>query len=454
MPAKAWIQAVGSSARELSEQISRCLTETGVAIGDRDAAATVDTGILVFERVDPPLLDLIRGCARGVAGRLLSISTQPDSLDVQATWSVLAAGAADVWTCCGVTTAWVSQLCKRLERWRLVDQLLESPLVRKNLIGESPLWKSCLSQLIETACFTASTVLISGESGVGKELAARLIHSLDNRQRKGELVILDCTTIVSELAGSEFFGHERGAFTGAIGHRDGAFALAHGGTLFLDEVGELPLHLQAQLLRVIQEKKYKRVGGNVWHKTDFRLVCATNRNLEEEVAAGRFRNDLYFRLAGCLIRLPSLKQRPEDILPLARHFLTEHLTDGEAPELHEPVKDFLQRREYPGNVRELRQLISRIASRHVGDGPITVGDIPEAERPQPSEMARPWMDETFETAIRRALCLGIGLKDIGQNATETAIRIAVSEENGNLQRAAKRLGVTDRTLQIRRANRK
>src|SRR6185295_226461 len=150
----------------------------------------------------------------------------------------------------------------------------------------------------------------------GKELLARVIHALDPRPDKGELVVLDCTTIVPELSGSEFFGHERGAYTGAVGPRDGAFALAHGGTLFLDEIGELPLALQAQLLRVVQEGTYKRVGGNAWHKASFRLVCATNRDLKEEVARGRFRGDLYHRLATNASRLPPLRDRVEDILVL------------------------------------------------------------------------------------------------------------------------------------------
>src|SRR5678816_1272096 len=139
--------------------------------------------------------------------------------------------------------------------------------------------------------------LIAGESGTGKELVARLIHALDRREPKGPFVVLDCTTVSPELAGSEFFGHERGAFTTAVTAREGAFAMADGGTLFLDEVGELPLTLQAELLRVIQERVYKRVGSNIWKQVNFRLICATNRNLLEEEARGAFRRDFYYRLA-------------------------------------------------------------------------------------------------------------------------------------------------------------
>ncbi len=225
--------------------------------------------------------------------------------------------------------------------------------------------------------------------------------------------------------------------------------MADGGTLFLDEVGELPLPLQAQLLRVVQEGTYKRVGGNAWLRTRFRLVCATHRNLLEEVAAGLFRADLYYRLATVTCRMPALRDRPEDILPLFRHFLAEAIPGGEAPELDEPVRELLLRRPYPGNVRDLKQLAARIAYRHVGPGPVTLGDLPEDERP--AEGCGAWPDAEFEVSIRRALEQGVGLKDIGRLASETAIRAAVNAEEGNLQRAAQRLGVTDRALQMRKA---
>src|SRR4029450_8247587 len=160
--------------------------------------------------------------------------------------------------------------------------------------------------------FSQVSVLIVGESGTGKELIARLIHDLDQRRDKGDFVVVDCTTIVPELSGSELFGHERGAFTGAVGTREGAFALADGGTLFLDEVGELPLPLQGQLLRVVQARMYKRVGGNHWHRTEFRLVCATNRDLAREVERDAFRSDFYYRIANWPCRLPPLGERRGD----------------------------------------------------------------------------------------------------------------------------------------------
>jgi transcriptional regulator with GAF, ATPase, and Fis domain len=151
-------------------------------------------------------------------------------------------------------------------------------------------------------------------------MVARLIHNLDSRPGKGNLVVLDCTTVVPSLSGSEFFGHDRGAYTGAVLERKGAFELADGGTLFLDEVGELPAPMQAELLRVVQEGTFKRVGSNLWRKSEFRLICATNRNLEEEQEVGTFRSDFYYRIAGWKLRLPSLRERPDDIVALFLHF--------------------------------------------------------------------------------------------------------------------------------------
>jgi transcriptional regulator with GAF, ATPase, and Fis domain len=272
----------------------------------------------------------------------------------------------------------------------------------------------------------------------------------DGRQPRRELMTVDCGALVPELSGSEFFGHERGAFTGAHTMRDGAFALADGATLLLDEIGEIPLLMQAQILRSIQEKTYKRVGGSVWQKADFRLVSATNRDLEDLVGRGQFRLDLYYRIAGCVFCTPPLRDRREDILPLASHFLSRILSK-EPPEFDAHVSEFLVNRSYPGNVRDLRQLVQRIAIRYPGAGPITAGDLPEEDRPTPDGSIRVWPDERFERSIGEAITLGTSLKEISQTTARTAIRIAVDSENGNLRRAAVRLGITDRALQMRRA---
>jgi transcriptional regulator with GAF, ATPase, and Fis domain len=364
---------------------------------------------------------------------------------------LLYAGASDVLAWPGACDC-ASLLAAKLERWQQIDEQLQTPYIRERLVGRSLAWIRALRQIVELAQFADAPVLITGESGTGKELAARLIHALDPRVANQQLVVLDCTTIVPELAGSEFFGHERGAFTGAAGARDGAFALAHKGVLFLDEVGELPLSLQAQLLRVIQERTYKRVGGNAWQQTEFRLVCATNRDLHREVAEGRFRQDLYYRIASCVCMLPPLRDRIDDILPLARHFMRELRPEEDLPDLDEPVNAYLVKRPYPGNVRDLKQLVTRMLYRHAHCGLITIGDIPEDERPSLDEQSIDWRDDYFERAIQRALITGAGLKEISRAAEELAVQIAVRNEKGNLQRAANVLGVTDRALQMRRAN--
>ena len=317
---------------------------------------------------------------------------------------------------------------------------------------------SAIQTFERPARFGASPVLLGGESGTGKELVARLIHTLDPRPDKGELIILDCTTVHRDLSGSEFFGHERGAFTNAVAARDGAFAMADGGTLFLDEVGELPMPLQAELLRVIQEGTFKRIGGNVWQHTRFRLVCATHRDLLREIEAGTFRRDLYYRLAGGICRLPRLAERRQDIPQLVRHFLAERW-GAEAPEVDPAVLEFLTQGDYPGNVRDLRQLVGRIALRHVGPGPITQGDVPEDERPGEGlngdgPEGPPDPEPAFEEAIRLALARGASLKKIVNGVGDTAVRLAIEAAQGNVHRAAKRLGVTDRALQLRRAARK
>ncbi len=384
---------------------------------------------------------------------MLAVALCEDALRGCRPWQLLQAGAADVLG--GRLEGGFGQsVAERVGRWRAVDELVDSPLVQNNLVGRSPRWMIALRQIVEAAHFTGSSLLITGESGTGKELVARLIHSLDRRENKAKLVVLDCTTVVPDLSGSEFFGHERGAFTNALESRDGAFALANGGTLFLDEVGELPLRLQAELLRVVQERTYKRVGGNQWKQTDFRLVCATNRDLLMDEAQGRFRRDFYYRIAAFPIRLPPLKERPEDVIPLAMHFWRQLRPQEEVPEFEAPVRDYLLTKDYPGNIRDLKQLVTRMSFRHVGNGPVTVGDIPEEDRPPAEAGTSDWRDAALERALRRALARGMSLKEIGRGAEDEAERIALQDEEGNLQRAARKLGVTDRALQMRRANRR
>ncbi len=453
MALEAWYEAFGSGTSDLAETLREALERMGITLCPRVRDAPVRPGIVLFEEMNRHLSETLGRASRGGQNRVLVIAARPEALPSHGPWQLLHAGAADVlvWD---PAPGFAVGVARRLERWAAVDQCLASPAVQDEIVGRSPVWLSLIREIIEVARFTDAPVLLLGESGTGKELLARLIHQLDARPKERELVVLDCTTIVPDLSGSEFFGHERGAFTGAVAPRDGAFALANGGTLFLDEIGELPLALQGQLLRIIQEHTYKRVGGNAWQRTEFRLVCATNRDLMGQIAAGEFRADLYYRIAAYTCKLPPLRERPEDILPLFRHFVRQMRPDGNPADPSDPVRDYLMGQQYPGNIRELKQLASRILCRHVGSGPITVGSIPQGERRAAETGAGDWYDAHFDRAIRRALALGIGLKEIGRVATETAIGIAVEAEGGNLQRAAAKLGVTDRALQMRQANRR
>jgi transcriptional regulator with GAF, ATPase, and Fis domain len=404
--------------------ISRSLAEAGLPIAPTLRPAFQGHGILCFSEISHGLFSLLEEAGRRSDRHVIALAARPAALDAGAAWRLLEAGAADVLAWRDPATA--EHIQAKLERWWAVDELV-------------------VRQVAEAARFADAPILLMGESGTGKELLARVIHHFDGRERRGEMVTVDCTSLVPELSGSELFGHERGAFTGAIASREGAFALADGGTLFLDEVGELSAVLQPQLLRAVQEGVYKRVGGNAWQGTDFRLVCATNRDLEELVGLGQFRSDLYHRLAGWVFRTPRLCDRRQDILPLATHFLRRIPGMADPPEMEEPVQQFLLNREYPGNVRDLRQLVHRIGNRHAGTGPITAGDIPEQDRPV-GTASPSWPDGDFENSIRQALAVGAGLRQITEAARRAAIRITVQQEQ-SLQHAAKRLGVTDRILQ-------
>ncbi len=227
------------------------------------------------------------------------------------------------------------------------------------IIGQSNTLKKVLQQ-VELVAETEATVLILGESGTGKELVARAIHARGNR-RGHPLIKVNCGAISDELFESEFFGHVKGSFTGAIKDRLGRFELANGGDIFLDEVGEIPLSLQAKLLRVLQEKQFERVGDTRTRSLDVRIIAATNRDLEKEVEAGRFREDLYYRLSVFPIKVPPLRKRIEDIVPLARHFLAKGAARMkiDPPRLTQSDILRLQEYEWPGNVRELENAIER-----------------------------------------------------------------------------------------------
>ena len=235
-----------------------------------------------------------------------------------------------------------------------------------------------LFRQMDRAATSDITVLVLGESGSGKELVARALHEKGGRAA-GPFVALNCAAVPEALQESEFFGHERGAFTGATERRRGRFEQADGGTLFLDEVGELSPALQAKLLRVLQERTFQRLGSTTDIRSDFRLIAATHRDLSADVAAGRFREDLFFRIAVFELEVPSLRARPDDIPLLTsvfiKRFARMHNASAPVPEMAAPVLDVLMRYDWPGNVRELSNAVQR-AVVAAGDRPITVADLP------------------------------------------------------------------------------
>ena len=244
------------------------------------------SGIVFFEKADSRLHDFLRKVSQKGLHRIIAVAIE-GGLSGSEVWKLLQNGAVDAFSL-GKSLDLGGEIAARWAHWAEIDKIIRSPRVAQNLIGRSAVWIKALRQIINMARIPNASILITGESGTGKEFIARLIHTLDAKRGENNLVVLDCAAIVPELSGSEFFGHERGAFTGAVTQREGAFALANSGTLFLDEVGELPIALQAELLRVIQEHTYKPVGGNTWKKTDFRLVCATNQNLLEQEERRKF----------------------------------------------------------------------------------------------------------------------------------------------------------------------
>ncbi len=234
------------------------------------------------------------------------------------------------------------------------------------LVGKSRKMRQIFG-ILEKISPSLATVIIEGQTGTGKELVARAIHQHSLRKEK-PFVVFDCSAVAPNLIESELFGHEKGSFTGAIKDRKGAFEAANGGTIFLDEIGELTLDLQPKLLRALEQREVRRVGANEPVKVDVRVVCATNRSLSEEVTAGRFRQDLYYRLSVVKVHLPSLSERPEDIPLIIEKFLTEgrfnRFPDGslKVTRVEDDALKMLQRYQWPGNVRELSNIIERTVS--------------------------------------------------------------------------------------------
>jgi DNA-binding NtrC family response regulator len=282
-------------------------------------------------------------------------------------------------------------------------------------------------------------VLVTGESGTGKELIARAIHR-HSSVAQGSFVKVNCAAIPPELIESELFGHERGAFTGAVAKKRGLFEVADGGTIFLDEIGDMTLSAQAKVLRVLQTGEFTRVGGEKSLRTDSRVVAATNRDLEQMVKDGTFREDLYFRLNVVPIRSPDLKERADDIPLLVESFVRECCEEnglGYKP-VDEAVFETLKRYEWPGNVRELRNVVERLVI--MSDEVIREKDIPPylGGPRSATQVARP---VTGETAIDLGRYAGKSLREFREEVESEFIRIRLAEFDWNISRTAQALGI-------------
>ncbi len=291
--------------------------------------------------------------------------------------------------------------------------------------------------LVKRAAPSTATVLILGESGTGKELIARAIHYASPRADQ-PLVKVNCAALPENLLESELFGHEKGAFTGAVGRRIGRFEQADQGTIFLDEIADLSPPLQSKLLRVLQEKEFERVGSSQTLKADVRVIAATNRNLEEEVRKGTFREDLYYRLNVVTIALPPLRERKEDIPPLIEHFLRKYSRENQKAvvSLSKEAKDLLMNYHYPGNVRELENIMERAVVLSRGDT-ITTQDLPLNLR-----------ESKVEDLMREAAG-GRSLRETLEEIERLRITQALEKSHGVQTRAAEELGISERVLRYK-----
>ena len=308
--------------------------------------------------------------------------------------------------------------------------LRRKTLAKNSIDGNSPHILQ-LKQNIAAVAPTDTWVLISGENGTGKELVARTIYQLGNRAEK-PFVDVNCAAIPEELIESELFGHEKGAFTGATTKKRGKFEIANEGTLFLDEISDMSLKTQAKILRVLQEQQFQRVGGSRVLKVDVRVIAATNKDLTVEIEAGRFREDLYYRLNVLPIEVPSLRERKDDIPLLVDHFLNDCALQNRTrcKTIDEEALDILKRYAWPGNVRELKNLIERLVILVPGDQ-ITKDDIPPSYR-----IEKPW-----PSLMEESYLMTNDFKDAKKAFEETFIREKLRENDGNVSQTARQIGV-------------
>ncbi len=310
----------------------------------------------------------------------------------------------------------------------------------ENFIATSPAMNEVCETIAKVAP-TAATVLINGESGTGKEVVARAIHKSSTRANR-PWVAVNCAAIPENLLESEMFGHVKGSFTGAVSDKEGLFEAANGGTLFLDEISSMPLILQGKFLRALQEREIRRVGDTKSIPIDVRIIAASNSNLEEAVVKGTFRSDLFYRLAVIMIDIPPLRERREDILPLARHFITEEVgKTRQPPTISDAAAQLLMAYDWPGNVRELENCM-RHALTFWRQGEITPKELPSrvAEHKPAADAAAPTVAATNDAASNASL------KSFLRQKEREYIGQILNAEGGDKEKAAERLKVNLSTL--------
>ncbi len=322
------------------------------------------------------------------------------------------------------------------ENRELRKELFRERFEEGKIVAQSKKMKEVL-QVTDRAAPTRATVLLQGESGTGKELFAHRIHELSPRKNQ-VFVALHCAALTETLLASELFGHEKGAFTGAVERKAGRFELANGGTLFLDEVGEIPPEMQVKLLRVLQEGEFERVGGTKTIRVDVRLVCATNKDLAAEVRQGRFREDLFYRINVILIKIPPLRERREDIRPLVEGFIQQF---GRANRksivgIEEEALRSLESYRWGGNVRELKNVVERMVVL-CETSQLTLANVPEDIRSGEGILK--------EANSGSSLSLNLESSNL-QGVEKELIRLKLQECRGNKSKAAQKLGISRRTL--------
>jgi two-component system response regulator HydG len=444
--------------------LSRYLTRHGY---ETDVAYSGQKGIAKFEEenFDVVLCDYRLGNMDGKEVLLAVKKIKPDTIvliitgysDIKVAIDVIKQGAFDYITKPLIPDEVLTVLNKALSQSS--DEPVKNSLAKGKtnqtkapkqdfLVGEAPATKDLYRQ-IEIVAPTNYSIILYGESGTGKEVIAKTIHQLSNRKDK-PFVAMDCGTLSKELAGSELFGHVKGAFTGALADKEGHFELANGGTLFLDEVGNLSIDIQAALLRVIQERKFKRVGGNKENDVDVRIIVASNENLQEAYQKGKFREDLYHRFNEFSINLPPLRNRRPDISAFADFFLqkTNEELDKNVLGFEPHVIDMFLNYSWPGNLREFRNVVRRAVLLTQGDLisektlPWEITNVnPLTATPEP---AQPKEQATATTTI--TIKKDIGLKGAASKAEYETIMSVLKEVKFNKKKAAEVLNIDRKTL--------